>query len=115
MSTVRSTPTTLKILRGNPGKRRVNRAEPQFKIEPLPEPPGFLDKLAKQEWRRVALELHQLGLLTVADRNAFAAYCQAYARWVRAEEALLVNGAMQLTLHSEKTKGAIYNPTLGIA
>jgi phage terminase small subunit len=59
MSTVRPTPTKLKILRGNPGKQRLNRAEPQFKIEPLSEPPKFLDKLAKQEWQRVALELHR--------------------------------------------------------
>lgn len=32
--------------------------------------------------------MHDAGVLTIADRAALAAYCQAYARWVEAETRL---------------------------
>jgi P27 family predicted phage terminase small subunit len=36
----------------------------------------------------VAGALHGMGVLTTIDRAALAAYCQAYGRWVEAEERL---------------------------
>jgi P27 family predicted phage terminase small subunit len=36
----------------------------------------------------VASALHELGVFTTIDRAALAAYCQAYGRWVEAEERL---------------------------
>jgi hypothetical protein len=65
----KKTPTNLVLLRGNPGKRALNKEEPKPRPV-LPEPPGHLDTGAKREWRRVAPELHQLGLLTVLDVDA---------------------------------------------
>jgi P27 family predicted phage terminase small subunit len=44
--------------------------------------------VARKEWRRLATPLHEAGILTLADRGALAAYCQAWARWVEAEEKL---------------------------
>lgn len=76
-------PAPLKDLLGNPGKRRVP-PEPQPARDMPPCPPHLSDK-AKLEWGRLAPELHRLGLLTSVDGHAFAAYCQAYARWVDAE------------------------------
>jgi len=82
-------PLRLKLLRGNAGKRRLNRGEPQPTIPPgPPEPPDFLMSAAKDEWHEVAGELHALGLLTVLDRNVLAAYCQSFARWKQAETLL---------------------------
>lgn len=80
-------PTHMKLLEGNPGKRALNKAEPkpQAKIPPCPR---HLSKEARKEWRRISKELLQLGLLTVVDRAALAAYCQAWARWIQAEEAM---------------------------
>ncbi|AZQ67636.1 phage terminase small subunit P27 family [Silicimonas algicola] len=54
----------------------------------LPRCPAHLGPVARKEWRRLAAPLHKLGILTVADRAAFAAYCQAWERWVEAEEQL---------------------------
>jgi phage terminase small subunit len=34
--------------------------------------------VARKERRRLDVPLHKLGILTVADRAAFAAYCQAW-------------------------------------
>ncbi len=39
-------------------------------------------------------ELLSLGLLTSIDRAALAAYCQAWGRWVEAEEALKKHGVV---------------------
>jgi len=77
------TPTNLKALRGNPGKRRLNNREPD--PEPaIPSCPQHLNKVARREWRRVTKPLFALGLLTQLDRSALAAYCCAYSRWVEA-------------------------------
>lgn len=76
-------PTELKILEGNPGKRKLNKNEPRS--EGLAVCPEWLDKVAKEEWQRVAPILERLGLLSDIDTMAFAGYCQSYARWVEAE------------------------------
>jgi P27 family predicted phage terminase small subunit len=82
------TPTHLKLIRGNPGKRPV-RPEPQPVIaESPPDAPSYLVGYACDEWYRLAPELHRLGLLTLLDVTALAAYCWAYMHWPTAEEAL---------------------------
>jgi P27 family predicted phage terminase small subunit len=57
-------------------------------LSALPRCPAHLSDVARKEWRRLATPLHEAGILTLADRAALAAYCQAYARWVEAEEKL---------------------------
>lgn len=84
-------PTNLKILQGNPGKRKVNRNEPQ-PDSTMPDAPDHLDEVGKAEWDRVSVELHRIGLLTGVDRTSLAAYCQNYSRWVKAEQMLQKNG-----------------------
>src|SRR5947207_11816997 len=81
-------PTALKLLAGNPGKRRLNHREPKPQRE-LPTCPSHLLPAAKAEWKRLARELYDLGVLTRLDRGALAGYCQAYGRWVEAEKKLM--------------------------
>jgi P27 family predicted phage terminase small subunit len=78
------TPTTLKLLNGNPGKRPLNEREPQAP-QGVPEIPEWLDDEAKAEWSRITIDLAEMGLLSKADRPALAAYCTAWSRWVDAE------------------------------
>jgi P27 family predicted phage terminase small subunit len=85
----RPIPTHLKLLRGNPGKRPLPANEVQPTVpEHVPCPPPFLEDHAREEWHRIAAQLCRLNLLTIVDVNPLAAYCQAYARWRLAEEAL---------------------------
>jgi len=103
-------PTSLKIIEGNPGKRRI-KEEPKVQSD-LPSPPSHLDKYAKQEWKRLATGLHALGVLYEVDRGVFAAYCQAYSRWRSAEEGIqeaakLKVGGMAKALTCRTTKGTI--------
>ena len=78
-------PTRLKLMEGNPGKRRINEQEPQ-PPEGVPSCPKFLNSDAKEEWDRITGILQEMQLLTHADRAALAAYCVAYGRWVEAEK-----------------------------
>ena len=84
-------PTAVKILEGNPGKRKLNEHEPQPQRK-APPCPKWLEPEAKKEWRRLAKTLEAMGVLTDADMAAFAGYCQAYARWKEAEERITDRG-----------------------
>jgi P27 family predicted phage terminase small subunit len=81
------TPTYLKLLNGNPGKRRLNPNEPKPRNR-TPTCPSHLCPPAKAEWKRLAAQLTILQILTELDRGALAAYCQSYGRWVEAERKL---------------------------
>jgi len=78
-------PTVLKLLDGNPGKRPLNDQEPH-PAQGIPNRPDWLDTEDQAEWDRVMAELSEMGLLTLADRAALAAYCTAWSRWVQAED-----------------------------
>ena len=90
-------PTAMKVLEGNPGKRELNIFEPKPKKSVLPTCPDWLEDEAKAEWHRLARNLHELGLLTDLDVQAFASYCQAYARWREAEEFITQHGSLVKT------------------
>lgn len=89
-------PTAIKKLEGNPGKRPLNKNEPQPKKR-APRCPSWLEKDAKKEWRRLVKELEELGLLTSLDWGIFAGYCQSYARWKEAEEFISKHGSISKT------------------
>ena len=72
-------PTNLKIINGNPGKRKLNENEPKPRGEA--RCPQWLHPNAKKEWRRLSAELKRLGLLTSMDMAAFAVYCESYAQY----------------------------------
>lgn len=82
-------PTKLKIVGGTFRKDRAVGNEPQpVAADEAPKPPRYLGRYAKTEWRRVVPELHRLGLLSVVDRAALEAYCEAYHDWREAKLAL---------------------------
>jgi P27 family predicted phage terminase small subunit len=112
-------PTKLKLIRGNPGHQKIH-TEPEPHIpDEVPEPPAMLSEPAREEWKRMAAELHRLGLLTTVDLNAFGAYCQSYGRWYQAERALakmaeqLPNDA--LMVRGSQGKNLVQNPLVKIA
>ncbi len=89
-------PTAIKQLEGNPGKRELNKYEPKPEKK-APRCPAWLDSEAKKEWRRMAKQLEELGILTEVDMAAFAGYCQTYARWKEAEEFISKHGTIVKT------------------
>ena len=88
-------PTAVKLLEGNPGKRQLNIFEPvPDKAKKPPKCPEWLEEEAKAEWKRLAKNLFELGILTDLDAQAVASYCQAYARWREAEEFISLHGSI---------------------
>jgi P27 family predicted phage terminase small subunit len=81
-------PFMIRRLRGNPGKRALRPPVEPSVLPKCPEPPAWLHDYAKQEWWRVAPELHVLGLLASVDTACLAAYCMSYAMWRQAAEQL---------------------------
>ena len=55
------TPTAIKELEGNPGKRPLNEAEPK-PAKKAPLCPKWLEPEAKKEWRRLSKQLEQIGV-----------------------------------------------------
>ena len=111
-------PTHLKLITGNPGKRRLPTDEIQPAVA-FPMPPAHLCDDAKVEWGRIGGELYALQLLTNVDSAVLAAYCQSYAVWKQATEAInTMAKSDQLTrgLMIKTTNGnAIQNPLVGTA
>lgn len=80
-------PTALKLMEGNPGKKKLPVDEP----EPVFVPPTTPDELygyARAEWEKISLGLFHMKLLSEVDTNALAAYCNEYRIWRQAVEAL---------------------------
>jgi P27 family predicted phage terminase small subunit len=86
-------PSNVVRLRGNPGRRRMNDAEPKPAAK-IPSCPACLGEVARKEWLRLGKELAELGLLTGLDRNMLAAYCQAHALWAEAVSSIERYGTM---------------------
>jgi P27 family predicted phage terminase small subunit len=75
------TPTPLKLLRGNPGKRPLNPHEPQPDALPTTCPRELTDKDARAEWRRTIVPAIDRRQVTAADRVMAIAHCELWATW----------------------------------
>jgi P27 family predicted phage terminase small subunit len=74
-------PTKLRLLRGD-HPERVNRAEPQPAGLPVVKP-DYLSAEAAAKWDELAPHLESMGVLSAADVDLLAAYCECWARWCR--------------------------------
>lgn len=86
-------PTSLVLLEGNPGKRPINKREPQPR-HIAPKCPAYLDEDAKAEWRRLVPVLRRMKVLTEADYMALGSLCQAYSTMVKAQSKLTESGLL---------------------
>lgn len=85
------TPSNIVSLRGDNSHRPKNTSEP--KPPPItPSCPYWLDRRAKNEWKRVVPLLESLGLTAQVYRAPLAAYCQCYSEWVQANQVIQKEG-----------------------
>jgi len=92
-------PTKIKMLRG--GRKTYHRAMPKNEPKPRkykrrPAIPSEIkdNKLARNEWVRVAGDLGEAGLFTIIDRAALMGYCVCYATWVDATRQIQKHGVL---------------------
>ena len=121
----RPKPTALKVLRGNPGKGKINENEPQPPDGEI-VPPKRLSLMAKEIWEEWAPVAIAMGTLTPADILPFARMCELQADLDRAclskdapEFAIFTlsedyNGAPKMGLHGaiklEKEMSPVIRP-----
>ena len=71
------TPTALKIVRGNPGKRPLPENEPKPTVGA--KVPDWLTVGGRKEWKRLAPMLERNGVLTEMDAESLGELCEAKA------------------------------------
>lgn len=79
-------PTVMKILEGTYRKDRAPENEPKPKAMSIPPPaPEELTESGLMIWNKNVAEVTRVGLLTVADTDQFAAYCNEMGAYWDAE------------------------------
>lgn len=101
-------PTALRKLEGNPGKRPINRREPE-PTGPL-RAPDFVTGAASEEWDRVVSSMPP-GVYTAADVPVLTVYCLA---WVQYRNALALVAREGMTSVGS-TKQTCAHPAIAIA
>lgn len=92
----RPTPTPLKLVKGNPGKRPLNESEP-VPIRALPSPPVHMSDEATVAWGRLAKLLDQMGVLTEADGFGLERLAETYAEILRYRSLIEADGETYTT------------------
>ena len=96
-------PTHLKIVTGTLEQSRTNKAEPKPPRGIPTMPPGMTPG-AKRAWKRLAVMLDRMGVLTAADATALAQLCECVAMIAQAQAAL--NSLGSLTYEAVSAGGA---------
>lgn len=84
-------PTNLRLLHGNPGKRRLPKHEPNLGGRLLRCPSG-LSLEAKRVWSQFAKPLAEAGISTPLDLFALRALVESYCLWKTATERVQSEG-----------------------
>lgn len=80
MSGPPKTPTHLRLVRGNPSKRPINKNEPQ-PPKGVPPVPKHFDKQGKYWFKRMADELDAIGVMSQLDARALELLVEAYTEY----------------------------------
>ncbi|MNJ28495.1 Phage terminase, small subunit [compost metagenome] len=104
-------PTAKKQLAGNPGKRALNTAEPEFTRITDVDPPEWLSERAAVVWRMLVPELLRENVLALTDLHNVEAFCTAYSNWRLAQDSV-----EQFGIVVESSQGSpMKNPALTAA
>ena len=99
-------PTRLHIIDGTFREDLHGGTEPK-PAAGIPKRPTHLTKPAKEMWTELVKVLGEAGVLTQADRNAMAVYCEAYAAWRKAKDEVAKDGEV---LEDKKSGRKYRNP-----
>ena len=108
-------PTQLKILRGNPGKRKLPADEPKPPATGI-EMPDYLGQVARCRWQIMLPILEAVRVMTRADVEALARYCDTYEWWLATREKLRKEGDTYPILNDKgEVKYIAQRPEVAIA
>jgi P27 family predicted phage terminase small subunit len=101
-------PTARKKAAGNPGKRKLNEAEPNFGVVTNIDPPEWITGAARDMWLRVAPLLCSQKVIHATDIQNIEVYCIAYRNMRIADVDVQSNGAVVTGANG----GPVKNPAL---
>ena len=104
----RPKPTVKKELAGNPGKRALNKQEPDFGLVRNVDCPFWMGDYGRQLWETVAPLLCKERVLEATDIQNLEVYCNAYDQFRMAQEEVRNNGVTV----AGATGGLIKNPAV---
>ena len=113
--------TAQKKLEGNPGKRPMNNAEPEYAAVMVDaKPPAVLKSAdAKKIWAGLLPALAQSGVLQETDLQLMTRYCQMWGKWVEVEGMLsnieAVGRPIEKYITVTTNGNVIQNPLIGIS
>jgi P27 family predicted phage terminase small subunit len=108
-------PTQLKILRGNPGKQKLNANEPAPPADGVVMP-AHLGEVAIGKWRELLPMLQATRVMTRADVEALARYCDTYEWWLAVRAKLKAEGDTYGILNDKgEVKYVAQRPEVSIA
>lgn len=87
----RPQPTQLKIMRGNPGRRTISKQEPLPPADGVVMP-SHLGDVASVKWEELLPLLQSVKVMTRADTEALARYCDTYEWWLATRAKLKKDG-----------------------
>ncbi|WP_231667899.1 phage terminase small subunit P27 family [Pseudomonas quasicaspiana] len=101
----------MKLIQGNPGKRKLNAKAPApDALVDVPDPPEWFGEIATNIWMQVAPWLVEAKILTATDLHNLEAFCMAYQRWREAQADITLNGIIVMGAKQE-----IKNPACTVA
>ncbi len=103
-------PTESKRLRGNPGHRRLNNAEPT-PPQGAPEMPEHFNEDAQKAWRWLCGMLGQMNLLSKSDVAIMSLYCDTWSEYIKVRRDVDRFGYVMI---SKKTGMPFMTPHLSI-
>jgi P27 family predicted phage terminase small subunit len=74
------------------GTARADRVREELTFKTGAKMPGYLNKAARAEWKRIGPELEAAGILTEASANIFASHCVSFALWRECLESIATEG-----------------------
>jgi P27 family predicted phage terminase small subunit len=108
------TPTALKLVKGNPGKRELNKREPRA-TGSLGAPPDHLGAVGKAAWRNLVNVIAGMNLESGSDRRALELLVSTYEEWREARALVVEHGLTYERLTAQGEKIIVARPEVAIA
>ena len=107
-------PTALRIIKGNPTRRPLNKQEPKPQ-KWTTQPPERLSEKALSVWEHVEGVMQGIGVLAQTDAAGVELLCEAYADYLDAREELKEFGSNYYTT-TTRDGGLMYrtHPAMGV-
>ncbi len=76
-------PSAITKLKGNPGRKKINKDEPKYE-KAEESAPKDLDKNGRELWNKLMKQVREQGVLTKCDEALLFRYCEEWSTYKRA-------------------------------